>query len=369
MTTIPPRPADPVAARVDALRAALAGDPAPPVAAPTVGPPWPDDAPAAGPPPPTPPAARGTSATVEGPRSGAPWDPPGGTPDADELADRLRRRRSAAHVAAAYSAAHGHPLDAHAAVGRRWALDARTAVAAACALLLVAVVVLGLALWPSGGDDLVDLAGHQGGVAGVPDPAAPTSDDALGGAVSSAPASSAPSAAGAVTATGAAADPTGSAVTGSATEPGVVVHVVGQVASPGLVTLPAGSRVADALEAAGGATRKADLAQLNLARTVVDGEQVHVPAPGETPPVATVPGAGTSATGAATADAAPGAPVPLNTADVTTLDTLPGVGPVLAERIVAWRDTHGPFTSVDELTEVSGIGPSVLEGLRDLVVV
>ena len=137
----------------------------------------------------------------------------------------------------------------------------------------------------------------------------------------------------------------------------LVVHVVGQVNRPGLVRLTAGSRVADAIEAAGGARRGADLSALNLARLVVDGEQVHVPKPGE---AVASPGAGAG-------DGAAGALVSLNTADVAGLDTLPGVGPVLAQRILDWRTEHGRFTSVDELGEVSGIGDKLMSQLRPRV--
>ncbi len=144
----------------------------------------------------------------------------------------------------------------------------------------------------------------------------------------------------------------------------VVVHVAGRVAAPGVVTLAAGSRVADALAAAGGAAADADLDRLNLARPLVDGEQVLVPAPGEVLPPA--PGAPAPAAGGSAPPAADG-PLDLNTATEADLDDLPGVGEVLAGRIVAWRQEHGRFTSVDELAEVHGIGPKVLDGLRDLV--
>jgi competence protein ComEA len=138
----------------------------------------------------------------------------------------------------------------------------------------------------------------------------------------------------------------------------VVVHVVGRVRDPGVRHLPAGARVADALEAAGGATKRADLAAVNLARVLVDGEQILVPAPGETP---------SAAPGGATGGAPTGSPVSLNDADVPALETLPGVGPVLARRIVDWRTVHGRFSSVDELAEVSGIGEKLLAQLRPLV--
>jgi competence protein ComEA len=135
----------------------------------------------------------------------------------------------------------------------------------------------------------------------------------------------------------------------------VVVHVVGQVVAPGLVHLPAGSRLADALDAAGGATPEADLAAVNLARVLTDGEQIVVPRPGEQ--LAGAIDAGSSGPGA----------MDLNAAGTGELDTLPGVGPVIAQRIVDWRTDHGGFGSVEELGEVSGIGPSLLDGVRDLV--
>ncbi|QCB95239.1 ComEA family DNA-binding protein [Cellulomonas shaoxiangyii] len=143
-----------------------------------------------------------------------------------------------------------------------------------------------------------------------------------------------------------------------------VVHVVGAVAAPGLVTVPVDARVADAVAAAGGSTPDADLAAVNLARTVVDGEQLHVPRVGEVPaPSAGAPGTGDEAASGGTGGAGT---VDLNTADLATLDGLPGVGPVLAQRILD-RRARAPFTSVDELDDVSGIGPAVLERLRPLV--
>jgi competence protein ComEA len=140
----------------------------------------------------------------------------------------------------------------------------------------------------------------------------------------------------------------------------LVVHVVGQVLHPGIVRLPPGSRVVDAVAAAGGARRGADLAGINLARLVVDGEQIRVPRPGEV--VAAAPGATAAGGGAGS-----GAPVSLNSADVAALDSLPGIGPVLAQRIVDWRTENRRFTSVDELGEVSGIGEKLLAQLRPKV--
>lgn len=154
----------------------------------------------------------------------------------------------------------------------------------------------------------------------------------------------------------------------------VVVSVVGLVRAPGLVTLDSGARIADALEAAGGPLQGADLTGLNMARRVADGEQVVV---GIAAPPGTAPAMGSSiSTGTvAGAPAAPveagqrpaGVPVDLNTATVEELDTLPGVGPVTAAAIVAWRSANGSFGSVEQLGEVDGIGPARLEKLRDLV--
>jgi competence protein ComEA len=153
----------------------------------------------------------------------------------------------------------------------------------------------------------------------------------------------------------------------------LVVDVVGQVARPGVVTVPEGSRVIDVLAAAGGALAGADVQRLNLARLVADGEQLFVPKPGETPPVliGALDGSGTGVVG--TGGSGPGAGgtanglVDLNTATLAALDTLPGVGPVLAQRILDWRSQHGRFSSVDELGEVSGIGDKLLEQIRPKV--
>jgi competence protein ComEA len=141
----------------------------------------------------------------------------------------------------------------------------------------------------------------------------------------------------------------------------LLVHVVGAVAAPGLYELPEGSRVADALARAGGPTSKADLETVNLASPVADGLQVVVPR--RQPQGA----AGGGAAGAAGPAATKG-PVHLNSATVEELDTLPGIGPVTAEKIVAHREKHGAFRSVDELEAISGIGPKRIDQLRDLVV-
>jgi len=150
------------------------------------------------------------------------------------------------------------------------------------------------------------------------------------------------------------------------TEPMVVVDVAGKVRRPGLVTLPAGSRVADALRSAGGASPGVDLTGLNLARLLVDGEQLLVGTE-----AATLPGA--PPTPVMTSPVAPtvpvGAPVNVNTATLEQLDTLPGIGPVTAQSILDWRTANGSFTSVDELLEVDGIGDVTLADIRDLVTV
>ena len=146
----------------------------------------------------------------------------------------------------------------------------------------------------------------------------------------------------------------------SASAASLVVAVTGRVRHPGVVTVPAGARVIDVLKAAGGPLPGADLALLNLARKVVDGELIVVGVPGSEP---VGPGAGGTVAGGAPA----GSPIDLNAATLADLDTLPGVGPVLAQRILDWRTEHGRFASVDQLADVPGIGESRLAQLRDLV--
>ena len=140
----------------------------------------------------------------------------------------------------------------------------------------------------------------------------------------------------------------------------IYVHVLGAVISPGLFLMKDGDRAVDAVSAAGGFTATADLAQLNLARRLVDGEQIYVPNVGESV-------SSTSAGGSA--GARPTGKVNLNTADEATLETLPRVGPAMAKRILDWRKTNGRFTSIEDLMSVTGVGDKTFEGLKDLITV
>ena len=165
----------------------------------------------------------------------------------------------------------------------------------------------------------------------------------------------------------------------------VVVHLIGAVRRPGVVPVPPGSRVHDAVDGAGGLSDDADLTRINLARVVGDGERIWVPVRGEEPPdeiagrsagpVEGAPGsagAGGSASPGPDGDGTDGSGTPLvdiNTADQPLLETLPGVGPVTAQRILQWRTDNGRFSTPEELLEVSGIGPRTLEQLRPHITV
>ena len=161
---------------------------------------------------------------------------------------------------------------------------------------------------------------------------------------------------------------TGAAPTGPAASPtsgrSLVVAVSGKVRRPGVVTVPAGARVIDVLKAAGGPLPSADIGMLNLARRVADGELVTVGVPAPAPA-----GSGSAGEAPPAGDAAGGrtAPIDLNTATLAELETLPGVGPVLAQRILDWRTERGRFATVDQLSDVPGIGDARLAQLRDLV--
>jgi competence protein ComEA len=139
----------------------------------------------------------------------------------------------------------------------------------------------------------------------------------------------------------------------------VVVHVAGAVVSPGVYRLSDGARTIDAISAAGGGRGDADLARVNLAARLSDGLRVYVPAVGET---------ATPVVGGAT-DPAEQGPINLNEATADQLDDLPGIGPATATAIVAYRRDHGPFSSIEQLLDVRGIGPSKLEQIRSMVVV
>ncbi|PZE88293.1 ComEA family DNA-binding protein [Curtobacterium sp. MCLR17_039] len=241
----------------------------------------------------------------------------------------------------------------------RLALSPRAAVVLAAVVVVVAVVVVLVGALLSGGGE------GAGGTAGVVVRGAPT---AGAGAASGVPSPSAGASAGA-----------------APSAPGagrVVVHVLGAVRRSGVVELPASSRVGDALERAGGATDDADLDRLNLARVLTDGERLYVPRVGQQevpealgpmadgaaagPTAAAGAGAGSGGGSAGTGDEE-SAVVDLNTADQTALETLPGIGPGLAGRIIAWRDEHGRFTAVEDLLDVSGIGDVRFAELRDRV--
>ncbi len=152
----------------------------------------------------------------------------------------------------------------------------------------------------------------------------------------------------------------------------LVVHVAGAVKKSGVYRLAPNSRVADAIEQAGGATANADLDALNLAEPLVDGQKIHVPRKGETPPPNTT--AHKPAASPAPRTETPQAttvrfPIDLNTATPEQLEAIPGIGPVLAQRIVEYRKMHGKFQSVDDLLEVHGIGRKRLENMRPYVTV
>ncbi|MBW3662634.1 MAG: helix-hairpin-helix domain-containing protein [Actinobacteria bacterium] len=143
----------------------------------------------------------------------------------------------------------------------------------------------------------------------------------------------------------------------------VIVHVAGAVLQPGVLELPSGARVGDALAAAGGARADADLDAINLARVLSDGEQLHVPVRGMSPGVEGEVGGGSAA--GAWRDGV----LDLNAATTEDLEQLPGIGPVLAQRIADWRDEHGPFREVGELRDVPGIGERTFQALADVIAV
>ena len=148
----------------------------------------------------------------------------------------------------------------------------------------------------------------------------------------------------------------------------IFVHVLGAIARPGLFQLSDGARVMDAIAAAGGLTAEADPAGVNLARLLSDGEQFYVPRQGEVPPElpAAIGGTGVGGSGGANAKAPK---VHLNTATVADLDSLPRIGPTMAQRIIDYRTKNGRFTSIDGLRDVAGIGDKTFEALKDFITV
>jgi competence protein ComEA len=243
-------------------------------------------------------------------------------------------------------------------VGRVVALPARAALVLAVVVAVVLVGRAALTWWTTQPQRTTVVAGATHGPPGGLSGAMP-SGSMLSGTMSSEPPGSRraawpqiPDQAG-----------SGSTSSGSPGSGPVVVDVVGRVKRPGLVRLPEGSRVADAVSAAGGAASGAALFRVNLARRLSDGEQVVIPGPNDPVPLV---GAGGGGTGGGAGSGAVG-PVDLNTATEQQLDSLPGVGPVTAGRVIAWRAQHGRFTRVDELGEVPGIGPKLLAQLKPLV--
>ena len=236
---------------------------------------------------------------------------------------------------------------------RRLAIAPRAAIIAGSALLILALALALRAVLVStatGGHEAPAAAGASATMR--PPPAGTAASPAMNPAT--------------VPTTGPAAGPGGLSTTSGS----VVVHVTGAVSRPGVVTLPPGSRVTDAINAVGGASAEADIQQLNLARVLTDGEQIRVPRIGEVLPEPAPQPGGDAASGARTAPGKSGGggasgTININTASASELEKLPGIGPALAQRIVEHRDSHGPFASVDALTDVPGIGKAKLEGLRE----
>lgn len=214
-------------------------------------------------------------------------------------------------------------------------LEATRAELIALAVLLSGAAVATGVLWWSAADALGEPAEVTGIGEGVEAPGAHGEHVEPGGTVDDAEA--------------------GSGAHGASGEPEeLTVHVTGAVERPGLVTVPPGARVADALALAGEATGEAELHRLNLARPLDDGEQIHVPRQGEEPPAeASAPPDGDEA----------GGPIDLNRADAAALERLPGIGPARAEAIVEHRERHGPFADPGDLRDVPGIGEATFQRL------
>ena len=229
------------------------------------------------------------------------------------------------------------------------------------ALVALAVLATAFVVLRMGGDAEAVSPRAGGGAVSPLVSVSPSEGAGASGAAIPSPSAGAGSVAGSAAGSGAGAR--SGAVSGAT----VTVDVAGRVRRPGVATLPAGSRVVDALRRAGGARGRVDLTSLNLARVLVDGEQILVgrraagaagaASGGAAPPGSVAAGASTAAPDTT------GALVNLNTATLDQLDTLPGVGPVTAQKILDWRTAHGAFSSVDELLEVDGIGEKTLADL------
>ncbi len=157
------------------------------------------------------------------------------------------------------------------------------------------------------------------------------------------------------------------------TQTPVTVHVIGAVVRPGVYTFPEGSRVQDAVTAAGGLLAEAEPNQINLAAKLQDGQQLDIPGAGGSNTSGGTLGSAPPATGPFTVITTPGATtnnadlVNINTATLNELDTLPGIGPTIAQKIIDYRTQHGPFSNIEDIMNVSGIGPATFDNIRDLI--
>ncbi len=277
-------------------------------------------------------AADLSSGLLDMPTSGVP------VPSLAVAADRGAARRSTGGAGTHALQLPGRGIEARTPLSA-W-LRARTGVRAAALLGVLAAVLGGCFWWQAGtgGAQVVAFSESAPAAEEAPDPAAGETIASPGEDASAGPES-------------------------------IEVHVAGAVLRPGVVQLPSGSRLYEAILAAGGATDKADPDRLNLAAVVEDGQKVLVPIRGEPDPadasmgVSPAPGSAAGGTGPVNG----GGKINLNTASLEELGTLPRVGPVLAQRIVDWRQQHGRFKTVQELDAVDGIGPKLLEALLPLV--
>ncbi|MFO7776786.1 MAG: ComEA family DNA-binding protein [Nitriliruptoraceae bacterium] len=228
-------------------------------------------------------------------------------------------------------------------------------------VLLVLGSVVASAVW--WGQSVTAPAGSdQVRAAGAAVSSDPRADGATAGAVEGATTGAVPDVGGG--------DPVTDDDVGGSGMSAVTVHLSGAISRPGLVTLPAGGRVGDAVVAAGGLTDDADTARVNLARALADGEHVHLPRIGEDPPEPVAPvGPQGSDTPEGATDPPGDGPLDLNRASAAELEQLPGIGPARAAAIVEHRERHGPFVVPGDLRAVSGIGEATFQNLAPLVVV